>query len=146
MSKRFTLAEAQTLVPRLESSMRTAVSAKSEFDEAEGAVRGFLERVNMMGGMMVDREQVRQARQRRDDVAHRLKTAIEEVQELGCVIKDLDIGLVDFPTVFRGVEVCLCWKLGEPQIAWWHGMEEGFRGRKPIDEDFLRDHRGDPPQ
>jgi hypothetical protein len=55
-------------------------------------------------------------------------------------VKDLDIGLVDFPTVFRGVEVCLCWKLGEPRIGYWHGAEEGFRGRKPIDQDFLAHH------
>lgn len=146
MSKRFTLAEAQSLVPRLETSLRDAVALKTEFDEAEAAVRDFLERVNMLGGMMVDRDRVREIRQRRDGLAQRLKNAIEQVQELGCVVKDLDIGLVDFPTLFRGVEVCLCWKLGEPRIEYWHGLEEGFRGRKPIDEDFLRHHRGDPPQ
>jgi hypothetical protein len=95
--------------------------------------------------MMVDREQARKGRERRDKLAKRLKTAIEQVQEFGCVVKDLDMGLVDFPTLFRGVEVYLCWKLGEPRIEYWHGMEEGFRGRKPIDEEFLRDHRGDPP-
>src|SRR5215469_13882896 len=98
MSKRFTVAEAQSLVPRLESSMRTAVTVKPEFDEAESSMRGFLDRVNMMGGMMVDREQVRAARHRRDELAQRLKTAIEEIQDLGCVVKDLDIGLVDFPS------------------------------------------------
>lgn len=146
MSKRFTLAEAQSLVPRLETTLRDAVALKTEFDEADTAVRGFLDRVNMLGGMMVDRERVRGTRERRDSLAQRLKTAIEQVQEFGCVVKDLDMGLIDFPTLFRGVEVCLCWKLGEARIEYWHGMEEGFRGRKPIDEDFLRHHRGDPPQ
>jgi hypothetical protein len=58
-------------------------------------------------------------------------------------VKDLDIGLVDFPTTFNGVEVYLCWKLGEPGIEFWHGVEEGFRGRKPIDREFLENHRGD---
>jgi hypothetical protein len=146
MSKRFTLAEAQSLVPRLEESLRSAVSLKSEFEAADTDVRSFLERVNMLGGMMVDRDRVRDKRERRDSLGQRLKASIEEVQQLGCVVKDLDIGLVDFPTLFRGVEVCLCWKLGEARIEYWHGMEEGFRGRKPIDEDFLRHHRGDPPQ
>lgn len=146
MPKRFTLAEAQSLVPQVETSLRGAVSLKTEFDDADAAVRGFLDRVNMLGGMMVDRDRVRETRERRDNLAQRLKTAIEQVQELGCVVKDLDIGLVDFPTLFRGVEVCLCWKLGESRIEYWHGMEEGFRGRKPIDADFLRHHRGDPPQ
>jgi len=98
----------------------------------------------MMGGMMVDRDRARTTRERRNSLAQRLKSAIEQVQEVGCVVKDLDMGLVDFPTLFRGVEVCLCWKLGETRIEYWHGMEEGFRGRKRIDEDFLRHHRGDP--
>lgn len=146
MAKRFTLTEAQSMVPRLETSLRSAVALKTEFDEAESEVRGFLERVTLMGGMMVDRDRARTSRERRDSVAQRLKAAIEQVQELGCVVKDLDIGLVDFPTLFRGVEVYLCWKLGEPNIEYWHGVEEGFRGRKPIDEDFLRHHRGDPAQ
>ena len=146
MAKRFTLAEAQSLVPRLEAAMRNAVTLKTEYEQAEAGVREFLERVTLMGGMMVDRERARTGRERRDGLAKRLKAAIEQVQELGCVVKDLDIGLVDFPTLFHGVEVCLCWKLGETRIEYWHGMEEGFRGRKPIDEDFLRHHRGDPPQ
>ena len=74
---------------------------------------------------------------------HRLREAIEQMQELGCVIKDLDTGLLDFPTLFRGKEVYLCWKLGEPSIGFWHGVDEGFRGRKPIDQDFLDHHEGD---
>jgi len=68
------------------------------------------------------------------------------VQEIGCLIKDIDVGLVDFPTSLRGVEVYLCWKLGESGISFWHGVDEGFRGRKPIDKDFLDNHQGDPSQ
>ena len=146
MPKRFTLAEAQSLIPRLEQTMRDAVALKTEFDEAETEVRGFLERVTLMGGMMVDRARIRAARERRESLAQRLKAAIEQVQEFGCVVKDLDLGLVDFPTVFRGAEVYLCWKLGEPRIEYWHATDEGFRGRKRIDDDFLRHHRGDPAQ
>ena len=146
MSKRFTLAEAQSLIPRLDRLLRGAIALKAEFGEAETAVRGFVQRITMMGGMLVDRDQVRAGRERREAAVRRLKTAIEEVQETGCMVKDLDIGLVDFPTLLRGVEVYLCWKLGEPQIEFWHGTDEGFRGRKPIDDDFLQHHRGDPPQ
>jgi hypothetical protein len=62
---------------------------------------------------------------------------------MGVLVKDLDTGLVDFPTLFRGVEVYLCWKLGENGIEFWHGVEEGFRGRKSIDQDFLDHHEGD---
>ena len=95
---------------------------------------------------MVDRNQAMDARKRRDTSAASLRSAIEQVQALGCVVKDLDIGLIDFPTEFRGEEVYLCWKLGEPKIEFWHGVEEGFRGRKAIDQDFLDHHRGDPAQ
>jgi hypothetical protein len=58
-------------------------------------------------------------------------------------VKDLDIGLIDFRCYYHGEEVYLCWKLGEPGIAWWHGLEEGYRGRRPIDEEFLKHHRGE---
>jgi hypothetical protein len=97
----------------------------------------------MQGGVVVDREAVLQNRAERDRYGESLKEAIERIQEYGCVIKDLDIGLVDFPTLFRGQEVYLCWKMGESGIGFWHGTDEGFAGRKPIDRDFLDNHRGD---
>ena len=93
--------------------------------------------------MLVDRELALAGKARRDAAAARLRDLIERIQEFGCVVKDLDTGLVDFPTLFRGTEVYLCWKLGETAIAFWHGVEEGFRGRKAIDQDFRDHHRGD---
>jgi hypothetical protein len=56
------------------------------------------------------------------------------------VVKDLDTGLLDFPTLYQGREVYLCWRLGESQINYWHGVDEGFAGRKAIDDDFLANH------
>jgi hypothetical protein len=143
MSKRFTHAQAQRLLPEVGRLLRDALDAKSEYQEAEKTIQGMSERVMLMGGVLIDREQALHLRSRRDAAAAMLKAAIEAVQETGCVVKDLDIGLVDFPTLFKGVEVYLCWKLGEPGIEFWHGVDEGFRGRKPIDRDFLQNHRGD---
>jgi hypothetical protein len=143
MARRFTLAEAQSLIPRVDSLLREAVSLKSDYQEAEQAIQAIAQRVALMGGMLVNREQAIDAKNRRDAVAAKLRAAIEQVQEFGCVIKDLDMGLIDFPTLLRGVEVYLCWKLGEPKIAFWHGVDEGYRGRKAIDQDFLDHHRGD---
>src|SRR5581483_11883040 len=97
-------------------------------------MKRFQERLMMAGGVVVDRERALGIRRRSDSAGERLKAALEEVQEIGCLIKDLDIGLIDFPTTYRGVEVYLCWKLGEDGIEYWHGVEEGFRGRKPIDQ------------
>jgi len=143
MPKRFTLAEAQKLIPEVERVLRDGVALKSEYDEAERALQSFTERVMLMGGMLVDRARAIEVRTRRDEVAARLRNSIEQLQGLGCVVKDLDIGLVDFPTLFRGEEVYLCWKLGEHEIEFWHGVDEGFRGRKAIDKDFLEHHRGE---
>ena len=143
MPKRFTLAEAQSLIPHLSRLLREAINLKSEYAEAERALQSFRERVMTMGGVVLDRERALSAKNRRDSAAGRLRHAIEQVQELGCVVKDLDTGLVDFPTLFRGQEVYLCWKLGEPQIEFWHGVQEGFAGRKPIDQDFRDGHQGD---
>jgi hypothetical protein len=143
MARRFTLAEAQSLIPRVDRLLREAVSLKSQYQEAEQEMQAIMQRVTLMGGMMVDRDGVIDTRNRRDETRSKLGTAIEQVQEVGCVVKDLDIGLIDFPTLFRDEEVYLCWKLGEDKIAFWHGVDEGFRGRKAIDQDFLEHHRGD---
>ena len=142
MPKRFTLDEAQQLIPRVDPLLRQAIGLKGELEEAAGELKQLQERLMMLGGAVVDRESALALRQRRDGAGARLRAALEEVQEIGCVVKDLDIGLIDFPTTYRGVEVYLCWKLGEAEIAFWHGVEEGFRGRKPIDRDFLENHEG----
>jgi len=143
MPRRFTLAEAQSLIPSVDRLLRETVPLKSEYQEAEHAIQSMSRRISVMGGMAVDREQAIDARNRRDAVAAKLRALIEQVQEFGCVVKDLDTGLIDFPTLFRGEEVYLCWRLGETAIEFWHGVDEGFRGRKAIDQDFLDHHRGD---
>lgn len=143
MARRFTWWEAERELPRLGGLLREALELKEEFRRAEQAVRNISTRIMLMGGISLDRPGAAAARQQRERSAGRLKQALEGIQETGCVIKDLDVGLVDFPTVFRGREVYLCWKLGEPSIGFWHGTEEGFAGRKPIDDDFLKNHQGE---
>jgi hypothetical protein len=146
MPKRFTLAEAQGLIPELERLLRQLVDSKSEYGEAERAFRAVAQHVMLMGGVNLKREEAVAAKNRRDAAAGRIRGSMERIQELGCIAKDLDIGLVDFPTLYRGEEVYLCWKLGEAEIEFWHGASEGFAGRKPIDRDFREHHRGDPEQ
>lgn len=63
----------------------------------------------------------------------RFDALIHQVQSTGVQIKDVDIGLLDFPALKDGREVCLCWKHGEGDIAFWHEVDEGFAGRQPID-------------
>lgn len=142
MAKRFSLIEAESLLPEIEALIREAVSLKTDYQEAEQSLHSFAQRVAMQGGVVVNREFVLEGRVRRDRIGERLKGTVEKIQERGCLIKDLDTGLVDFPTLFRGREVYLCWKLGESGIRFWHGVDEGFAGRKPIDRDFLENHQG----
>jgi hypothetical protein len=60
-------------------------------------------------------------------------TMVNELEELGVVVKDLDLGLLDFPALREGEEVELCWRVGEDSVEYWHRIGEGFAGRKPID-------------
>jgi len=143
MPKLFTLAQAQSLIPRVDRLLREAIALKSGFIRAERALQSFSERVMLMGGMIVDRDQFLQVKSRRESEAECLRNAMEKLQDLGCLVKDLDIGLVDFPTLFRGQEVYLCWKVGEPSIQFWHGVDQGFGGRKAIDRDFCDHLEGD---
>jgi hypothetical protein len=142
MPRFFSLQQAQKLLPEVESAIRDAISLKAEFQRAEAEWQGFAHRVAIQGGLRADRSQLLEQKRHRESTARDLKQAIERIHQAGCLVKDLDIGLIDFPTLFQGVEVYLCWKLGEDGIQFWHGVDEGFRGRKPIDAAFLEQHRG----
>lgn len=144
MPRRFSLREAESLLPRVSTLMHEAVSLKAQCHQAEGKIEALSQKVMLHGGVIVDRERARAVRRKRDETLEQLKTVVEQIHETGCLVKDLDKGLVDFPTLFRGEEVYLCWKMDEPGIGFWHGVDEGFAGRKQIDAEFLENHRGDP--
>jgi len=63
-----------------------------------------------------------------------LREQVDEIQKTGCLIKDIEVGLVDWPARHHGREVFLCWKYGEPEVAWWHDVDAGFAGRRPVSE------------
>jgi hypothetical protein len=137
----FTLLEAESLLPQVEGLLQSLIQLKRDHETADAELNGISQRIALTGGMIVSREQVQQIRVRRDATARGLKTALEKIEEIGCQLKDIEIGLVDFPTLYRGKEVYLCWKLGESGIGFWHHVEDGYRGRQPIDSEFLANHR-----
>jgi hypothetical protein len=145
MPKFFTLQQAENILPDVEAAIREAISAKAEYDSAESEWQDLSQRVAVLGGVQMDRGRAMEQKQRREAAARAFQHAVEQVHDFGCLVKDLDIGLIDFPTLFQGQEVYLCWKLGERGIQFWHGVTEGFRGRKPIDSGFLEHHRGELP-
>lgn len=143
MPKYFTLAESERLLPEVERALREAVLQKAEYQKADQELDDNTQRIRMSGGANVNRGVHLAVRARRDTAAAALKEALKSIEQIGVLVKDLDIGLIDFLTRYRGREVCLCWKLGEDRIRFWHGTEEGFAGRKAIDEEFLKLHRGE---
>lgn len=145
MPRYFRLEQARDLLPEVERHLRAAMRQKRTLAEAEAAWRAFREKVNVMGGVQVNPAMAAELKRRREEGIARLRSSLDAITEIGVQVKDLDIGLIDFPTLYRDQEVLLCWKLGEDDIEYWHDTTEGFRGRKPIDEDFLRKHRGDAP-
>ena len=142
MPRYFTLAEARALLPSVGRMIREAVQAKSRYQEAEQYLHNLGQRILMQGGMSVDTTVAESWKAQRDSNAHTLKNSLEKVEEAGVVVKDLDIGLLDFPTLYRGEEVYLCWRMDEADIAYWHGVHEGFAGRREIDAEFEDTHRG----
>jgi hypothetical protein len=146
MAHFFTLEEARECLPTVEKAIRAAVQAKTYYDQSDQAFQALLQKIVMSGGITVDRFAVEAMKSTRHSNGERIHHAIEEIQDLGCLIKDLDTGLVDFPTLFRGEEVYLCWRLGEPDIAYWHGVHEGVAGRREIDRYFVENHQGSDPE
>jgi hypothetical protein len=76
-----------------------------------------------------------QARIETERLTGEIAAGIRRIETWGCVIKDLDQGLVDFPSIRAEETVFLCWRLGEASIRYWHGLGEGFAGRKPLGQD-----------
>lgn len=137
----FTLDEAQSLLPILESLLRTAINAKKLIEDADAEQQVLHHRIFLNGGMSLDIVALAQRRAERVKAEQRAKDAVAEIHATGVQVKDLDIGLLDFPCDVEGQTILLCWKLGEKSITHWHGMQEGFAGRKPIDERIARSRK-----
>jgi hypothetical protein len=143
MARLFTFDGAVKLLPRVSEALRQAIDLHLDYQQAEQELSAAQQRIAMLGGALVDSGAMLNLRARREAGAAQLRRTLDSIQDMGCLIKDLAIGLVDFPTLYRGQEVYLCWKLGEREISWWHGTDEGFAGRKAIDAEFLAEISGE---
>ena len=137
----FTLAEAQSLLPVLESLIRTAIDGKNLIESIETEFQAIAHRVFLNGGTFLNIVHLARRKAEREKAVQRVKDAIAEIDSIGVQVKDLDIGLLDFPCEVDGRTVLLCWKLGEKSITHWHGVSEGYAGRKPIDERIAKAKR-----
>ena len=130
----FTLDEAQTLLPILESLLKQAIAGKKLIEEVDAELQETAHRVFLNGGTQVNVVHLARRKAEREKAIQRIKDAVAEIDATGVQVKDLDIGLLDFPCTVEGEILLLCWKLGEEKITHWHNTSEGFAGRKPIDD------------
>lgn len=125
----FTVEEASTVLPEVERLVRALRGLREEAAAAKAALDALWERLSSGERVLDDLL----AAQRDLDVRAGEAAGVSgRLAEIGCVLRDLDLGLVDFPARAGGAEVCLCWRLGEDAIRFWHGTTEGYAGRKPL--------------
>lgn len=119
--KRYTVAEADALLPYLAPAL---VELRERSEEA-ARIKEAMDAAASSNGGSSERE--RWAR-----VLARVDELFEKLEAWGVELRDLDTGLVDLPAVVDGQDAYLCWRLGEPNVAYWHSPEDGFRGRRPL--------------
>ena len=145
MARTFSLDEAQALLPVVQELLQKAIAGRQEFALIAGEFQQVAARVVAAGGCELDIVALSGRKAARDAAARQLKDALADIDGLGVQVKDLDIGLLDFPCLVDGETILLCWKVGEERIAFWHGLEEGYAGRKPISDKIAKAKPGDRP-
>lgn len=140
--RRFTLKEAERTRREVEPILLRAMDCRKKITELDANLAAVAQRIMLLGGMIVPYEKTARLRLEREHLAESIKAALERIEATGCVVKDLDAGLLDFPALLGNEEVYLCWRLGEDRIRFWHRQDEGFVGRKPLDS---RDAGPEPP-
>uniref|UniRef100_A0A7C1FIK2 DUF2203 family protein n=1 Tax=Caldilinea aerophila TaxID=133453 RepID=A0A7C1FIK2_9CHLR len=122
----FTLAEAQATLPQVKKLMEQVQSARREILRLRPEALPAIEQAALNGGNKLLGELAVHAM--------RLEEGVRGIMALGAVIKDIDAGLVDFIGLRNGREIFLCWRYGEETIGYWHELNAGFAGRRPLDE------------
>jgi hypothetical protein len=136
--KTFTIEEAQSLLPVVESLLKRAIEGKQSAEQVDAGLSELARRIYISGGMRVDVAAVGKLRAEMESHMQRVRESITELDSIGVQVKDIEAGLLDFPCNLDGQVVLLCWRMGEPAIEHWHTVESGFQGRQPLDERFRR--------
>ena len=131
MEREFTLEEANAAVAELRPVVARMVEHGQKLAEAQRAQRELVTRIAGNGGDMQPSD-LRELAATIQSEADAVAGCAQEIDAAGAQIKSLEQGLLDFPSRRDGELVLLCWKLGEGEIEYWHGVEEGFAGRKPL--------------
>ena len=130
--RHFTPEEANSLLEQVRPLAESLVAHRRAFTVAAARRARLTQRISGNGGDF-DPQEPSELDEQLQREAEAVASAVQELQALGVLVKDIDRGLVDFPALRDGDEVLLCWQVGEGEVAYWHGLEEGFAGRKPLD-------------
>ncbi len=141
MSKTFTLSEAQTLLPVLESLLRRGQAAAKRAEGLEREMQELRQRIFLSGGMHVSVSAVARRRAQQEKSAQEAKDAVGEIEAIGVRVQNFEGGLLDFPCLVDGRMVLLCWRLGEAAISYWHEEGDGLSGRRPVEMLFGKGER-----
>ena len=134
--KYYSVAEAEALIPELTRIMEGVMDAHSEAQRIQAELQEEQRRIMIAGGMLVSVDAWRERAGRLQVLTREVQDGLASITGLGGAPKDLGMALVDFPFLLEGEEVNLCWRFGEKKIRFWHGLDEGFAGRKPIPEEL----------
>ena len=130
----FTPAEANSALTEVRPVAERLVAVRERMRELERTQRDLVTAIGGNGGGYAAGD-LNEAQTELVGLADAAVACVDRLDELGVQVKDLDTGLLDFPALRDGEEVELCWRVGEDAVAHWHGIGEGFAGRKPIDWD-----------
>jgi hypothetical protein len=128
----FEPADVDTLIPTLTRVMGSIMRANEQATAIGGRLEAERERIGLAGGGVIDRGAWKADMEQVARLTETVKAGLTEIIGMGGTIKDLALGLVDFPHRRDGRVVNLCWKYGETSVTHWHGMDEGFANRKPL--------------
>jgi hypothetical protein len=128
----FSVADVEALIPELTRLMKRVMAANAGASTARERLQAEQQRIALAGGGVLDRRAWSADQDRIERLTAEMQQGLGEIVELGGVPKDLGLGLVDFLHLRDGREVNLCWKYGEREIRHWHGLDEGYAGRKPL--------------
>ena len=129
--RHFTPEEANALLAEVRPAAEELVGHRRAMTAAAARRAKLVQRIAGNGGDF-DPQEPRTLEEEFEREGEALAQCIERLERLGVLVKDLDRGLIDFPALHDGEEVLLCWQVGEPEIAYWHGLDEGFAGRKAL--------------
>ena len=130
--KLFNRQEAEELLPLLKPLLANAVEKKKRVEMLDQEFAEAQKHILLRGGTLPPYRYLARCRRERERLVNAMGKAVSQIEETGCVVKDLDQGSLDFPSIVNEEEVFLCWKLGEERIRYWHRADEGFAGRKPL--------------